>query len=77
MAPVVWVQSLATYVMLGNIKKGSWLVAPSLPSSYLFGLKLHQLYLVVGIIRRWNKLHNTIVLQDNTFQSILYIEIIH
>ena len=74
----VWFQSLAEYfVMLYNTRKLSLLVSPGFPSSYLIVLKFHQLYLALGIIERWNKLHNTIVLQDNTFQNILYIEIIH
>ena len=62
---------LSTFVMLENIKEGSWLVAPSLPSSYLFGLQFHQLYLSIGILGSWNRLYNTIVSQDNRFQNIL------
>ena len=81
MAPVVYGFStwLNTFVMLENTKEGSWLVFPSLSLFlFVFELKFHQLYLAVHIIGRWNKLHNTIVLQDNTFQNIIYIiEIIH
>ena len=75
MAPVVYgfYPWLNTFVMLENTIEGSWLVAPSLSSSYLYGLKFHQLYLAIGMIGKWNKLHNLIVLQDNTFQHILYI----
>ena len=29
----------------------------------------HQWYFTVGIIGRWNKLHNTIILQDYTIQD--------
>ena len=65
------------FVMLENTRKGSLLVSPSFPSSYVFGLKFRQLYLPVGIIERWNKLYNTIVLQDNTFQNIIYRDIIN
>ena len=47
--------------------KGLWFINLSLSSSYLFVLKFHHLYLTVGIIGRWNKRHNTVVLQHNTF----------
>ena len=80
MAPVVFGFSswLNTFVMLENTKKGSQLVGPNLSSCYLFELNFHQLYLAVDIIGRWTKRHNTIVLQDNAFQNILYItEVIH
>ena len=51
MAPIVYGLSpwLNTFVVLENTNKGSWLVVPSLPSSYLFGLKFHWLYLAIGI----------------------------
>ena len=54
----------------------SWLFASSLSSSFvffLFALKFLQFYLAIGIIGRWNNLHNTILLQDNTFRNISYI----
>ena len=36
------------------------------------------LYNYVGLIGRWNKLRNTIVSQDNTFQNVLHmLEMIH
>ena len=60
---------LNTFGMSENTTRGSWLGAPSLSASYLFRLKLRQLYLV----GRWNKLHacsTTIVLQNNTFQNM-------
>ena len=62
-----------TSIMLEQTKQESWSVAPSLSSSYVFELKFHHFYLDVGspIIQRWNKLHNTIILQDDTFQDIL------
>ena len=74
MAPVVcgFSPCLNTFVMLEDAEKGSWLVAPRLSSSYSLELKFHQLYLAIGIIGSLNKLHNTIVLQDNTFQTISY-----
>ena len=53
-------------------KKGSRIVSPSLSSSYLFGIKFHQLYLAIDIIGRLNKLHQN-CFQNNTFQNALYI----
>ena len=54
------------------------LLPPILLPRYLCGLKFHQLCVVVGIIRRLNKLHNTIVLQDNAYHIMAYIiEIFH
>ena len=69
---------LKTFVLHENPTKWSRLVAPIL-SSNLCGLKFHQLCVAVGIIWRWNKLHNMIILQDNTFQIIwvYIIEIFH
>ena len=67
-----------TFVIIEIKKKGSWFVDPSVSSSYSFALKFHQLCLAICIIGKWNKLHNTIVLEVNLFSNISYgIEIFH
>ena len=65
MAPVVCGFSpwISAFVMLEDTKQG-----PKFIFLGFFALKFHQLCLIIGIIGRWPKLHDTIVLQDNNFK---------